>query len=98
MTRWLCEMQEKNTLMVYKQYKQTIKEESIYYNTFKSVLLYRARTSTLQLKWRNKYTGEEVSCELCEIGDEESFKRFYEEVHHICRNKETVWNTKLAAK
>ena len=62
---WLEELREKSTLTLYKQYKQVVREEKFYDNTYKSVLLFRARTNTLLLNWRRRFTDGEVRCELC---------------------------------
>lgn len=47
---WSQQLMKKSTLALYSQYKNKINEESFYANTNESVLMFRARTSTLQLK------------------------------------------------
>ena len=42
-----------------------------YDNRFESVLLFRARSNTLQLGDRNRFSGGEVRCELCRLERED---------------------------
>ncbi len=76
---WLEELREKSLLELYRQYKHVITEEELYDNTYKSVLIYRARTNTLKLNWRNRFTGGDESCELCRSGAEENLQHFIKE-------------------
>ena len=39
-------------------------EEGIYRNVFGSVLMFRCRTNTLRLRWRDGYSGGDVDCLL----------------------------------
>ncbi len=43
-------------------------------NSMGSMLLIRARTNTLKLNWRNRFTGEEERCPGCE--DQETLEHF----------------------
>ena len=45
--------------------KKDIEEEKIYDNSFSSILLYKARTNTLPLQDRKRFTNENTICELC---------------------------------
>ena len=68
---WEKEIRGKSTLSIYKNFKQKIKNENVLYdNTFGSVLLFRARTNTLNLKWRQKFVKENTSCPMCGYSDE----------------------------
>ena len=62
---WKNELNQKSTLTIYKQYKEKIYEEKFYDNTFGSILLFRARSNTLKLAWRNRFQGNDVDCKLC---------------------------------
>ena len=73
---WLQELEKKSTLTIYKQHKTDIKEENFYDNSYKSILMYRARSNTLQLGWRKRYIREDVSCQLSRTGKEESLEHF----------------------
>ena len=70
--RWKDEMLNKSTLQVYKEGKMKIKEKTFYDNTWRSVLMFRARSNTLYLNWRNKFAGGDVECKLCNSGVEET--------------------------
>ena len=63
--QWLQELEEKSTLDMYKNNKREIREESMYDNTFSSVLLFRARANCLKLRWRRRFEGESTECQLC---------------------------------
>lgn len=66
---WLREMEQKKTLELYSSFKTEIKEENYYDNTEGSVLMFRARSNTLKLRWRNRFEDGDVCCLLC--GEEE---------------------------
>ena len=74
--RWRTHMEDKHTLETYRLYKQEIKEEGIYSNTFASVLLFRARSNCLKLGWRERFTGGNETCLLCQSGEVESLAHF----------------------
>lgn len=67
---WKEELSAKSTLEIYSRHKKEIKEETFYDNTEKSVLLFKARSNTLKLGWRNKYEGGNIICKLCGDGEE----------------------------
>ena len=87
-TTWLEELREKSTLTLYRQHKQVIREENFYDNTYKSILLFRARTNTLLLNWRRRFTDGEVRCELCDTGNEESLDHFLKECNAMRQIRE----------
>ena len=47
-----------------------MKEENIYDNKNESVLLFKARTGTLDLNIEKRHKGEDTQCELCKAGEE----------------------------
>jgi hypothetical protein len=63
--KWRADLASKSTLQLYRDHKHQIAEEKMYDNRYRSVLLYRCRTNTLKLGWRNRFTGGEVMCGLC---------------------------------
>ena len=62
--RWRRELDTKTTLRLYRN-KVDIGEEGIYRNTYGTVLMFRCRTNTLGLRWKNQFSGEAVDCLLC---------------------------------
>ena len=74
--QWLEELENKKTLSIYKKYKTKIQEETIYDNSFGSKLLFRARSNSLELFWRNVFSGGDVSCKLCNRDVNESLEHF----------------------
>ena len=81
--KWIEEMNEKSTLEMYRTYKREIKEERFYDNTTESCLMFRARSDTLKLGWRKRFEGGEVSCQLCNIGEEETLSHFVEKCDRL---------------
>ena len=79
---WISELEQKSTLSLYRNLKNTIKEENFYDNTFGSVLLFRARTNCLKLDWRRRFEGGEVGCKLCGA-DEETTEHFILECRRL---------------
>lgn len=65
--KWREDTEKKSTLKIYRQFKDNVREESIYDNSPGSVILYRARANCLQLNDRKRHTEEKrTSCPLCE--------------------------------
>ena len=62
--RWRRDLESRTTLQLYRS-KVGIGEEGIYRNVFGSVLMFRCRTNTLKLRWRDGFSGGAVSCLLC---------------------------------
>ena len=97
--RWVEEKSSKTTLEFYNKFKKQIKEKnSLYDNSEESVILFRARTNTLPLYWRNRFkqNAEEAEqlCPLCKQ-DIETLKHFLltcPELMHI-RTKYASWDT-----
>ena len=58
-------MASKVTLNRYRLYKKQIKQESIYDNRYESILLFKARTKTLNLNIEKRHNGESTMCDLC---------------------------------
>ena len=63
--QWKKDLENKVSLSLYRKWKVEIAEESVYDNRFSSVLLFKAKTNTLPLNDRNRFTGDSVLCELC---------------------------------
>ena len=59
---WKIDMADKETLRIYRIYKKDINEIDWYDNTFKTKLLIRARTDTLDLNWRGRFKNKETKC------------------------------------
>ena len=72
---WKRELESKSSLNIYKQWKNAIKEETIYDNSFSSILLFRARTNTLNVNKQKRHTGGSTSCDFCS-DSEEDLKHF----------------------
>ena len=72
---WEDELSQKSTLAIYREYKNEIKTENFYDNTFQSVLLFRARANCLKLGWRKRFEQGEVDCKLCGY-EEETLEHF----------------------
>ena len=67
---WEKDLTEKASLNRYRKYKTKIKQEDIYNNKYESVLLFKARTGTLELNIEKRHKGEDTTCDLCKTGDE----------------------------
>ena len=63
--KWERELEAKSSLKIYAMMKLEIREEEIYDNQFDSVLLYKARSNTLQLENRKRFSGGDIACKLC---------------------------------
>ena len=68
-SKWIESMNSKSTLQVYRSYKQELKEENFYDNAAESIIMFKARSNSLKLKWRSRFQNESVVCVLC--GEEE---------------------------
>ena len=63
---WQTDMQEKSTLIVYRKYKNSIKDEqNLYDNSAGTTTLFEVSTGTLQLNDTKRHSNGESSCELC---------------------------------
>ena len=54
-------MTDKKTLRIYSKFKNRIREIT-WYNTYKTNLLIKARTDSLNLNWRNKFKNADTKC------------------------------------
>ena len=77
--KWRRDMEGKSTIDIYRTEKTQIKEERIYENNEASVLLFRARSNTLNLEWRQRYSDGDTSCKICDKNVEENLRHFTEE-------------------
>ena len=69
---WRSEMQQLTTLQFYREHKTSMREEHFYDNTWQSILLFRSRSNSLKLGWRNSYFGGDTHCKLCTSGEVET--------------------------
>lgn len=76
---WRLELEQRTSVSLYFCWKKEIREEIFYENTEASVLLFRARSNTLQLGWRRRFQGGEVECQLCGGLVEETLDHFIKE-------------------
>ena len=74
--KWLEDIRRKSTLSIYTLNKTTIKEEIMYDNSFESTLLFRCRSNTIKLNWRNRFEGGDIQCRACNSGEEETLEHF----------------------
>ena len=63
-------MEGRETLEIYRA-KSKIGEEGLYLNDRGSLTLFRCRTNTIKLNWRQRFQGGAVDCPVCESGAEE---------------------------
>ena len=68
---WKEEVNDKKSLKLYREGKESIKEELIYDNTPTSVILYQARTNSLPLEDRKYQEGRTKECQLCHEENED---------------------------
>ena len=73
--KWKEEVKSKTSLDIYRRWKQKVKEEDVYDNTTASVVLFQARTNTLPLNSRKRFTKESTKCDLCQ-GENEDLRHF----------------------
>ena len=71
--KWQRELNEKSSLKIYKMMKPGIEDEEIYDNKFDSVLWFKARTNTLQLEDRKRFSRGDVTCKVCGAETEDIF-------------------------
>ena len=74
--KWLEDIRSKSTLNIYTLNKTAIKEEIMYDNSIESTLLFRCRSNTLKLNWRNRFEGGDTRCKACDSGEEETLEHF----------------------
>lgn len=66
--RWRSGVESRETLEGYRM-KENIGGVE-YDNSWGSVLMFRARSNTLRLRWRGRFVGEEVVCPVCGAAEE----------------------------
>ena len=76
--RWRTEVEGRETLEIYRA-KSKIGEEGLYLNDRGSMTLFRCRTNTIKLNWRQRFQGGAVDCPVCESGAEETLRHFLKE-------------------
>ena len=86
--RWRRELEEKSTVKMYYDCKEDIREELFYDNTEGSTLLFRARSNTLRLGWRGRFSNASVTCGLCGGEEEETLKHFIVECRSLQETRE----------
>ena len=69
--KWIEDMKEKRSLKIYREFKKEIKEEKYYDNRESSKYLFLARSNTLPLNIKRKYTGGDTKCKLCNTENED---------------------------
>ena len=69
-------METKITLWVYRKFKDKIKEEKFYDNSWDSEIMFRARTNTLVLEDLKRHSNEDTSCKICGMGEREDLRHF----------------------
>ena len=75
--RWRREVESKSTLVWYRE-RQSFGGEAGYDSSWGSVLLFRVRSNSLRLRWRERFCGGDVRCSMCG-GEEETLEHFLEE-------------------
>ena len=79
--RWRRDIESKTKLELYRS-KRNLGDEGIYSNEYGSVLLFKCRTNTLKLRWRQGFEGGAVDCLLCG-GEEETLRHFVVECREL---------------
>ena len=65
--RWREEIAQKETLRIYRKYKENIDEVKWFDNTQKSKIMMQARLNVLPLNWRKEYLCGNITCPLCNV-------------------------------
>ena len=73
---WEDELVMKTSLQIYKQFKNDIGGEEMYDNRPSSTILYKVRTNTLQLNYRNIHTNKDIHCLVCDTDAKEDIYHF----------------------
>ena len=69
--KWREELENKSSIEIYKQWKSEISEETIYDNTYASVILFKARSNSLNLNNIKRHNGGCVNCYSCQNLEED---------------------------
>ena len=59
---WENSMKEKTSLTIYKEFKNEMREETMYNNSYASNLLFKCRTNTMPLNERNRFANQDTKC------------------------------------
>ena len=70
---WKRKMATKSSLNIYSKYKKEIKEEIVCDNRNSLVLLFQARTNSLNLNIEKTHQNGDITCSLCKKEAEDSF-------------------------
>ncbi len=73
---WRNELQEKDSLTLYRTYKPDIKEIDFYENDEATTLLIRCRSNTLKTNYRNRHTDGNTHCTKCDTHEDETLEHF----------------------
>ena len=69
---WLSGLRDKVTVGMYLEYKGKVQEEKVYDNSFKSNLLFAARSNTMDLnELKARWRRGNPTCELCGAANED---------------------------
>lgn len=63
--QWKEEVNAKTSLQVYKVGKENVQEDPVYDNTPASVILYQARSNSIPLEDKKRFSNEVTLCRLC---------------------------------
>ena len=74
--RWRKDKAERSSIEVYDRFKDNIRQEDFYHNDKVSRLVYRLRSNTAKLNWRNRFVGGSELCALCEEEEVETLEHF----------------------
>lgn len=91
--RWREEVQNKSTLTFYKL-KDNIGGEVCYDNSWGSRLLFGMRSNTLRLGWRARFSGGDVTCQMCRL-EEETLEHFIAECGYFADIREEFGITNM---
>lgn len=69
--KWKRELENRDSLSMYRTWKKQIKEEMVYDNRYSSVLLFKAKTGTLPLNEINRHLNGDIKCTICDSEKED---------------------------
>ena len=82
--------------MTYYREKTNIGGETCYDNSWGAVLLFRCRSNTLKLGWRERFLGGRLQCAMCDGGEEETLEHFLVECEGL-RDVRRRWGISTVA-
>ena len=72
---WHEDLQNKNSLILYREYKHVIRDEQdLYDNSAAATILFRARTGILKLTIERRHTDGYTNCEICKASTTEDIE------------------------